>query len=252
MQKIKCFTGEHQVQGKDRTRHAVETLVAGNGLPLLVGRLRSATSAAEACSLFRLPHVGPFLQYQFYLDLIEPHHSIFRGCAAAEAMVERGRMEHAQFGSGSLGGASLVACGKKGALGGGQEGARRVARALVALGGNTAYGHGSRWASAIDGLCPLPGIAAHHAAGGALAWDMQAVENKLCGIHNAKAAEDVVAKAKRIKTGEKAWRPNPCTALEYDELYSCTGPQLKVRKRNASSGVVRYEERLAGSVEPHA
>ena len=215
--KIKCFTGEHQVQGTVKTRTAVEALMR-SGLPTLVRKLRSADSAQEACELLKLPHAGPFLQYQFYLDLIEPHHSVFRG--HADKMVKRGRFEHAQFGSGSLNGASLVAHGKKGALKGAQAGALRVARALVIL-GNSSYGHGAEWTSALEGLCPLPG-AAGHTAGGGLCWDMQAVENKLCGIHGAKTAAEVVVKAKRIKKiekGEKVWRPNPCTALEYDELY---------------------------------
>ena len=37
---IKCFTGEHQVQGKDRTRVAIEALLA-NGLPNVVAQFRA-------------------------------------------------------------------------------------------------------------------------------------------------------------------------------------------------------------------
>ena len=91
---IKVFTGQHQVQGSERTRAALESLLEQGGdgrtvLSRLTRDLRDLPAAeaaggtsvaARACALLgAVPAVGPFLQYQLLLDLIEPRHSIFRG-----------------------------------------------------------------------------------------------------------------------------------------------------------------------------
>ena len=126
-----------------------------------------------------------------------------------------------------------MACGKAGAFKGaaGQQEARRVARALVRYGGGGAGGGeaaplGPEWAESLEGLCPLPeGVASHLPGGAAVGWDMQAVENVLCGIHDCKSPEAVVASAMKLKDKNKQgkpitpWQPNPCCALEYAELY---------------------------------
>ena len=128
---------------------------------------------------------------------------------------------------GSLGGAGLVACGKgafKGAAG--QQEARRVARALGRYGGGGEGGGeaaplGPEWAESLEGLCPLPeGVASHLPGGAAVGWDMQAVENVLCGIHGKKTPAAIVASA---ANEGKPWAPNPCTDCEYDDLYGGVG-----------------------------
>ena len=78
-----------------------------------------------------------------------------------------------------------------------------------------------------------------------------AVENKLCGIHGAKTAAEVVVKAKRIKKiekGEKVWRPNPCTALEYDELYGAWS--LPFHPSAVSRATGRGRDGMAASTSP--
>ena len=94
-----------------------------------------------------------------------------------------------------------MACGKAGAFKGaaGQQEARRVARALVRYGGGGEGGGeaaplGPEWAESLEGLCPLPeGVASHLPGGAAVGWDMQAVENVLCGIHGKKTPAAIVA-----------------------------------------------------------
>ena len=75
---------------------------------------------------------------------------------------------------------------------------------------------------------PLPAKAtgiSHFEDGAAVGWDMQAVENVLCGIHDCKSPEAVVASAMKLKDKNKQgkpitpWQPNPCCALEHAELY---------------------------------
>jgi len=226
---IKAFTGEHQVQGQKATRAVIEQLMTtgekgSTELAKLTNDLRSLMPTKEAsvmqraCARLKYDSVGPFLQYQILLDLIEPRHSIFRGCANEDA-IKAGRFTYAQFGPGSLGGAGLVKCGDRKTFesGGakGQAGALTIARALVEYGNNGALG--SEWKEAIGGLCPLPkGQTGHFPDGSGLGWDMQAVENVLCGIHNKKTPQQIIHSA--MKQG-KPWTPNPCTSMEYDELY---------------------------------
>ena len=65
----------------------------------------------------------------------------------------------------------------------------------------------------------------HFEDGAAVGWDMQAVENVLCGIHGKATPEAIVASAMKRKDKNKQgkpitpWQPNPCCALEYAELY---------------------------------
>ena len=229
------FTGQHQVQSRDNTRSVVETLLRGSYLAELTATLRTIRPTdkklcmEQCCKALKITHVGEFLQYQIIQDLVEPRNSIFRG-QPNEEDIRRERFEYAQFGPGSLGGAGLVAAGNKKIFSGakGQAGARRIARALVVYGNK--YGLGEEWNEATRSLCPLPAEAkakavSHFGDGAAVGWDMQAVENVLCGIHDCKSPEAVVASAMKLKDKNKQgkpitpWQPNPCCALEYAELY---------------------------------
>lgn len=219
---IKLFTGQHQVQGRERTREAVEAVFKDLGA--LTRDLRAASGAQEACTrLGQYPCFGPFVQYQVYLDLIEPRHSIFRGWPNEEA-IERDRLEFAQFGPGSRGGAQLISTGKRGD-GYSQAKSLRVAYAFCSFAAHIcgemevkAPANAElteRWRKATAELFPLPaGLAG--GAGTRRMWDMQSVENQLCGIHNKKTPDAIVASAQGIKPN---WTPNPCTTLEYKELY---------------------------------
>ena len=102
--------------------------------------------------------------------------------------------------------------------------------ALITKNGGKARGLGEEWNEATRSLCPLPAEAkakavSHFGDGAAVGWDMQAVENVLCGIHDCKSPEAVVASAMKLKDKNKQgkpitpWQPNPCCALEYAELY---------------------------------
>ena len=68
---------------------------------------------------------------------------------------------------------------------------------------------GRRWSAALDGLMRA------HAGCTAPGWDMQSVENFLCGAHRAKTPREVLAKLEK----RKPWEPNPCTTMEWEELY---------------------------------
>jgi hypothetical protein len=209
-ERIKVFTGQHIVQGARRTREALETLLhEPNALTALTTALRYGEGGArEACALLKRVSVGPFLQYQIYLDLIEPRHSIFRGVAKA-ATVEAERKTFAQFGPGSLSGAKHF-CGSARELS--QEQARVVAAQIVEQGATLLAPTtqlGRRWSAALDGLMRA------HAGCTAPGWDMQSVENFLCGAHRAKTPRGVLAKLEK----RKPWEPNPCTTMEWEELY---------------------------------
>ena len=225
------FTGQHQVQSRDNTRSVVETLLRGSYLAELTETLRTIRPTdkklcmEQCCKALKITHVGEFLQYQIIQDLVEPRNSIFRG-QPNEEDIRRERFEYAQFGPGSLGGAGLVAAGNKKIFSGakGQAGARRIARALVVYGNK--HGLGEEWNEATRSLCPLPAkVKSHFEDGAAVGWDMQAVENVLCGIHGKATPEAIVASAMKLKDKNKQgkpitpWQPNPCCALEYAELY---------------------------------
>ena len=207
---IKVFTGQHQVQGARRTREALETLLhEPHALTALTSALRYGDGGArEACAALKRVSIGPFLQYQIYLDLIEPRHSIFRGTPKA-ATIEAERTTFAQFGPGSLSGAKHF-CGSASDLN--QEQARIIAAQIVEQGAallTPTTDLGRRWRAALDGLMPT------HAGCTAPGWDMQSVENFLCGAHKAKTPREVLAKLDK----RNPWEPNPCTTMEWEELY---------------------------------
>lgn len=223
---IKVFTGQHQVQGRVNSRRGVEQVLAD--LDQLTADLRKASGAKACCERLKgYRCFGPFVQYQVYLDLIEPHHSIFRG-QPNEARIEADRFEYAQFGPGSRGGAMLVSTGKRKDCS--QKEALEVAKSLLGFasaccGPKGEVGGGSswheRWQRATASLCPLPDGVRGHLGGCGVGWDLQSIENKLCGIHNTKTPEAILAKAGALKECDhpKYWVPNPCTQLEYEELY---------------------------------
>ena len=103
----------------------------------------------------------------------------------------------------------------------GQAASRRIARAIVRFGRpgcglRVAEEFRGQWRGACAGLCPPP------AAGQpGLEWDMQAVENLLCGICHCASPEHMTEgfSARRLPTDSKYWTPHPCTALEYRALY---------------------------------
>lgn len=114
-----------------------------------------------------------------------------------------------------------MACGKAGAFKGaaGQQEARRVARALVRYGGGGEGGGeaaplGPEWAESLEGLCPLPeGVASHLPGGAAVGWDMQAVENVLCGIHGKKTPAAIVASAANEASRERRTRARTASTM---------------------------------------
>ena len=77
-------------------------------------------------------------------------------------------------------------------------------------------GPDAQWRTAVMGDDQSPALQGQPG----LAWDMQAVENVLCGIHGKKTPAAIVASA--ANEGQP-WAPNPCTDCEYHDLYGGVG-----------------------------
>ena len=82
------------------------------------------------------------------------------------------------------------------------------------------------WVKATGSLCPLPAkVKSHFDDGAAVGWDMQSVENVLCGISHSESPEEIFESTMEYEDTNKhgepiiPWKPNPCCALEYAELY---------------------------------
>ena len=90
------------------------------------------------------------------------------------------------------------------------------------------------WREATAKLCPVPdGVRPHFASGAAVGWDLQAIENVFCGICHKKTPQQIIDDAR----GSTSWVPNPCTEMEYRELYG--EPQAHQEVHEALSKVKR-------------
>lgn len=229
---FKVFTGQHQAGHTVDLDNMLQHLSTPSMLKELTGDLRRAETGGEVMTrLMRFNGVGNFFAYQIYLDLSAAPISLWRGGENEAAHVAQ-RFTFGRFGSGSLTGAHCMRYataptrGKQLA----QAEAMEIAGALVKL-GQQSFVNGKlqcwfeencteAWQSfqdSIEGVAP----------GAELGWDMQSVENLLCGVRETakggvemmrKAVDSVQGQTSLVK-GARSWKPNPVTDAEWRETY---------------------------------
>ena len=219
---FKVFTGQHQAGHTVDLDNMLQHLSTPSMLKKLTGDLRRAETGSEVMTrLMKFTGVGNFFAYQIYLDLSAAPISLWRGGENEDAHVAQ-RFTFARFGSGSLTGARCMRYATRGTLA--QAEAMEIAGALVKLGQQSVVNGKLQcwfenncteaWQSfqdSIEGVAP----------GAELGWDMQCVENLLCGVRTiAKGGVEMMRKAVDSVQGQtSSWKPNPVTDAEWRETY---------------------------------